>query len=131
MLRALFTSRVRIQLLSIFVMHPDSLFHARLLATMTGAHYSAVWKELHNLEQVGFLSSERSAHVKTYQVNPRFPILPELRAIILQQTGVPMLLNTSFNQNEPICCRPAEAIDCFARTRMDALAIGPFLVRKP
>jgi hypothetical protein len=41
------------------------------------------------------------------------------------------LFNTSFNENEPIVCTPEEAIDCFQRTRMDVLAIGPFLVLKP
>jgi len=45
-------------------------------------------------------------------------------------TGVPVVLNTSFNENEPIVCRPSEALDCFLRTRMDALVIGNFLVRK-
>jgi carbamoyltransferase len=45
-------------------------------------------------------------------------------------TGVPVLLNTSFNESEPVVCRPEEAIDCFARTRMDALALGPFLVTR-
>jgi carbamoyltransferase len=47
-----------------------------------------------------------------------------------QLTGVPVLLNTSFNDNEPIVCRPEEAIECFLRTRMDALALGNHLVRK-
>jgi len=47
-----------------------------------------------------------------------------------QVTGVPIVLNTSFNENEPIVCRPEEAIDCFLRTRMDALAVGNCLVRK-
>lgn len=46
------------------------------------------------------------------------------------RTGVPVVLNTSFNENEPIVCTPQEAVDCFMRTRMDALAIGNFLVRK-
>jgi len=45
-------------------------------------------------------------------------------------TSVPVLLNTSFNENEPIVCRPEEAIECFLRTRMDVLAIGNYLVRK-
>lgn len=47
-----------------------------------------------------------------------------------QQTGVPVVLNTSFNENEPIVCAPEEAIECFLRTRMDALAIGNYLVEK-
>jgi len=45
-------------------------------------------------------------------------------------TGVPVVLNTSFNENEPIVCRPEEAVDCFLRTRMDALVIGNYLVQK-
>jgi carbamoyltransferase len=45
-------------------------------------------------------------------------------------TGVPVVLNTSFNENEPIVCKPEEAIDCFLRTKMDALVIGNYLIRK-
>ncbi len=48
-----------------------------------------------------------------------------------RKTSIPVILNTSFNENEPIVCTPEEAIDCFQRTRMDVLAIGPFLVTKP
>jgi len=47
-----------------------------------------------------------------------------------RKTGIPVILNTSFNENEPIVCKPEEAIDCFKRTRMDALAIGPYFVLK-
>jgi carbamoyltransferase len=39
-------------------------------------------------------------------------------------SGVPMLLNTSFNENEPIVLTPAQALDCFLRTRMDILVMG-------
>ncbi len=45
-------------------------------------------------------------------------------------TGVPVVLNTSFNDNEPIVCRPEEAIDCFRRTRMDVLVLGDTIVTK-
>ena len=45
-------------------------------------------------------------------------------------TGVQALVNTSFNENEPIVCRPEEAIECFLRTKMDVLALGSFLVEK-
>jgi len=47
-------------------------------------------------------------------------------------TGVPMLVNTSFNDNnEPIVCTPEDAIACYLKTDVDALALGPFWVRKP
>jgi carbamoyltransferase len=39
-------------------------------------------------------------------------------------TGVPMVLNTSFNENEPVVCEPREALDCFLRTKMDMLVMG-------
>ena len=46
-------------------------------------------------------------------------------------SGYPIILNTSFNENEPIVCNPDEAIDCFLRTQMDALALeNTLLTRK-
>jgi carbamoyltransferase len=47
------------------------------------------------------------------------------------RTGVPVLLNTSFNENEPIVERPEQALDCFLRTDMDVLVMGPHVLRKP
>ena len=47
-----------------------------------------------------------------------------------KKTGVPMLLNTSFNENEPIVCNPEEALDCFLRTKMDLLVLGDWIVRR-
>ena len=47
-----------------------------------------------------------------------------------RQTGVPVLLNTSFNENEPIVLKPAEALDCFLRTDMDVLVMGKWVVEK-
>jgi len=63
----------------------------------------------------------------TRQENPMYY---DLIAAFYRKTGIPVVLNTSFNENEPIVCTPDEAIDCFQRTRMDVLAIGPFLVTK-
>ncbi len=45
-------------------------------------------------------------------------------------TGVPALLNTSFNENEPIVCRPKEALECFLKTKMDTLVMGTFIIKK-
>jgi len=45
-------------------------------------------------------------------------------------TGVPVILNTSFNENEPVVCTPQQAIDCFLKTRMDALYLGNHAVRR-
>jgi carbamoyltransferase len=45
-------------------------------------------------------------------------------------TGVPIVLNTSFNENEPVVCTPRHAIDCFLKTRMDVLYLGNQVVRR-
>jgi carbamoyltransferase len=47
-----------------------------------------------------------------------------------RRTGVPIVVNTSFNENEPVVNTPQEAVDCFMRNDMDVLALGPFLVEK-
>lgn len=58
------------------------------------------------------------------------PLYYDLISAFHRKTGIPVILNTSFNENEPIVCTPEEAIDCFRRTRMDVLAIGSFFVTK-
>jgi carbamoyltransferase len=63
----------------------------------------------------------------TREANPRYHALI---SAFRDLTGVPVVLNTSFNDNEPIVCRPEEAIDCFFRTKMDALVLGGFLVTR-
>ena len=45
-------------------------------------------------------------------------------------TGVPVVLNTSFNEDEPIVCTPEQAMDCFQRTRMDVLFLGNYMVER-
>jgi carbamoyltransferase len=45
-------------------------------------------------------------------------------------TGIPILINTSFNENEPVVNLPVEAIDCFQRTNMDALVLGNYILKK-
>lgn len=59
------------------------------------------------------------------ETNPRFYRLIEQFG---ELTGIPLVLNTSFNENEPIVCYPEEALDCFLRTEMDSLVLGNFWV---
>jgi len=59
--------------------------------------------------------------------NPRYA---RLIAAFGRLTGVPMLLNTSFNENEPIVLRPEQALDCFLRTRMDVLVMGRHAIER-
>jgi carbamoyltransferase len=60
-------------------------------------------------------------------LNPRYY---QLISAFYKLTGVPVVLNTSFNENEPIVCTPGHAIDCFLKTRMDVLYLGNQVVRR-
>ena len=61
------------------------------------------------------------------RTNPRYYQL--IRAF-RDLTGVPMVLNTSFNENEPVVCEPAEALDCFIRATMDVLVMDDVVVTR-
>lgn len=66
-------------------------------------------------------------HTVNKDVNPKYwALIQEFKAI----SGTPVLLNTSFNENEPIVNTPEEAVNCFLRTEFDVLAIGDYLVEK-
>lgn len=58
------------------------------------------------------------------------PIYYQLINAFYEKTNVPMLLNTSFNENEPVVCTPKEALDCFLRTNMDVLVLGSQLITR-
>ena len=58
------------------------------------------------------------------------PLYYDLIKTFEAKTGIPVILNTSFNENEPIVCQPFEAIECFLRTKMDVLVIGSFFCKK-
>jgi carbamoyltransferase len=63
----------------------------------------------------------------TSAANPRYH---RLICAFRDLTGIPMVLNTSFNENEPVVCTPAQALDCFLRTQMDVLVLGDRLLRR-
>ena len=61
------------------------------------------------------------------EANPRYH---RLISAFAEETGVPMVLNTSFNENEPVVCTPEQALDCFLRTKMDVLALGDYVIER-
>ncbi|MGP1680254.1 MAG: carbamoyltransferase C-terminal domain-containing protein [Burkholderiales bacterium] len=74
------------------------------------------------------MASERSADRSIVcDTNPRYYALIEA---FRELSGVPMVLNTSFNENEPVVCKPEEALDCFLRTKMDVLVMGEWVVER-
>jgi carbamoyltransferase len=71
-----------------------------------------------------------SARVQTV-AREESPMFHRLLSAFANRTGCPLVVNTSFNvRGEPIVCSPADAFACFARTAIDALIVGPFVVRR-
>ena len=58
------------------------------------------------------------------------PLYHSLISSFKERTGIGMLLNTSFNENEPVVDTPEQAFDCFSRTDMDVLCLGKFVLKK-
>jgi len=58
------------------------------------------------------------------------PLYHQLISEFCRLTSIPIVLNTSFNENEPVVCRPEEALDCFLRTKMDVLVLGNFYIAR-
>ena len=75
-------------------------------------------------------TSTTPGRVQTVERARRAALLPADRASSSELTGVPILLNTSFNENEPIVMTPTDAIDTFAKTKMDVLVLGNYVFRR-
>jgi carbamoyltransferase len=72
-----------------------------------------------------------TARVQTVN-RSQHPLYYDLLKAFQRRTGVPVLVNTSFNtRSEPVVCTPRDAIECFWTSPLDALVIGPFILQKP
>ena len=88
MLKQLFSSRVRVKLLTIFLTNPDARFYTRQLSRLLEESPYAVQRELHRMESIGLLEVEPEANIKYYAVDKSCPIYPELKNIILKTAGL-------------------------------------------
>ena len=88
MLRQLFSSKVRVKLLTIFLTNPDTRFYTRELSRRLEESPYAVHRELRRLESIGLLQTEPEANIKYYTIDKSCPIYPELKSIILKTTGL-------------------------------------------
>jgi len=88
MLERLFTSRVRVRLLTLFLTHPTEAFYVRQIARLTGETYNNVRQELQNLAQIGLILSERRANATYYRADMDHFLFPELKRIILKTKAV-------------------------------------------
>jgi carbamoyltransferase len=83
------------------------------------------WRE--RLSAVNHVDDTGRLQTVTREENPLYY---DLISKFETKTGIPVILNTSFNENEPIVCQPYEAIECFLRTKMDVLVIGSYFCKK-
>lgn len=98
MLTGLFTSKVRIEILSTFFLNQDKDFYVRELTRITGADYKNINVELRNLENIGLLSSRKQGNLKYYSLNKEFLIYDELKSILIKTRGaVPVINNVLSN----------------------------------
>jgi len=88
MLERLFTSRVRVRLLTLFLTHPTEAFYIRQITRLTGETYNNVRQELQNLAQLGLVLSERRANATYYWANVEHFLFPELKRLILKTEAV-------------------------------------------
>jgi carbamoyltransferase len=71
-----------------------------------------------------------TARVQTIH-RDQHPLYYDLLKAFQRRTGVPVLVNTSFNtRGEPVVCNPRDAVECFWTSPLDALVIGPFVLEK-
>lgn len=87
MLEDLFSSRVRVKLLEIFLTSPTQSYHSRELARITGERQNAIWRELQKLEDFGLLHSKARGNRKDYTVCKESEFYPELRRLMLKAKG--------------------------------------------
>jgi len=87
-LERLFTSRVRVRLLTLFITHPSESFYIRQISRTTGQTYNNVRHELQNLTALGLIQEERRANATYYKVNADHFLYPELKLIILKTEAV-------------------------------------------
>jgi len=87
-LEKLFTSKVRVRLLTLFISRPAEAFYIRQIARLTGETYNNVRQELQNLAQLGLTLSECRANAIYYRANVEHFLFPELKRIILKTEAV-------------------------------------------
>jgi len=85
----LFTSRTRVKLLELFLLHPEREVHVREICRITGLNINAVRRELANLEGLGLLRSRRAGNARFYTVNILCPIYLELTGILMKMGKMP------------------------------------------
>jgi predicted nucleotidyltransferase len=102
MLKRLFSSKVRIELLSEFFLNPERELYVREIARITGEDYKNVSIELQNLEEIVLLCSRKEGNLKYFGLNKEFLIYGELKLIFLKVRGAIGVFKDIFSKEKDI-----------------------------
>jgi predicted transcriptional regulator with HTH domain len=89
MLKSLFSSSIRADVLSLLLNSPDEQFYIREIATLLRKNPSGIKRELDNLEKMGIVTSERIVNLRYFQANKESPLFSELKNLITKSLGLP------------------------------------------
>lgn len=97
-LKSLFSSGLRVKVLSHFFLHPGESFHIRGLASILGEPVGTVARELANLESAGIMESHAVGNQKHYSLRKDSPIHDDLRNLFLKTTGVGEIIRSTLEE---------------------------------
>ncbi len=104
MLEALIPSRVRVKLLTLFLLNPECEFYIREIARMTGENTSGVRRELANLESFGLLIGRRRGNQQHFTVNRDFFLYGDLQQLVLKTEGAARVIRENLSSLQDIEC---------------------------
>ena len=102
MLQKLFSSRVRVEILSVFLINPERELYVREVERLTGEDYKNVSMELRNLKEIGLLSSRNEGNLKYFSLNKDFVIYEELKSIFMKTKGAVGILREAVSTKRHI-----------------------------
>jgi predicted nucleotidyltransferase len=102
MIEKLFSSKARVEVLKLFVFHPDESFYQRQIAHLTGQPIRAIQRELDKFNALGLIETLPQGNRVYYRVNKQCPIYPDLKNIILKTAGIAEVLKSAFQKSRSI-----------------------------
>ena len=102
MLQKLFSSKVRVEILSVFLLNPERELYVREVERLTGEDYKNVSMELRNLKEIGLLSSRNEGNLKHFSLNKEFVIYEELKSIFMKTKGAVGILREAVSTKRHI-----------------------------
>jgi predicted nucleotidyltransferase len=102
MLKVLFSSQARIEVLKLFLLNPSGRYYLREIQRLTGQPLQAIQRETEKLAHIGLLQAERDGNRLYYSVDRSFPILPELKGIFLKTVGLGDVLSAAVDGSKEI-----------------------------